>query len=250
MTTDTIRGRAPRRPLKSPLAVASAYAASAAASTVDAASPAHESVVLSIREATLAEFEDYPRTTNNRDGRPYEEASINAYLSPGKNLDKWLAAQGTDADFTAVDAATLNRYFREYYLKHGQGGTHTLQRNLLQLFNFLESERGCLNPYANGLNRYAEVKGGGREWDWAETGTRHVPGIRPADVEELVARGAGAVVLSQGMEKRLQVDATTYEYLERHSITVHTAETNEAVRIYNELAEESVKVGGLFHSTC
>lgn len=92
--------------------------------------------------------------------------------------------------------------------------------------------------------------GGGREWDWAETGARHVPGIRPAEVEELVARGAGAVVLSQGMEKRLQVDPATYEYLERHSITVHTAETNDAVRIYNELAEDGVQVGGLFHSTC
>jgi hypothetical protein len=92
--------------------------------------------------------------------------------------------------------------------------------------------------------------GGGREWDWAETGTAHVPGIRPADVEELVARGAAAVVLSQGMEKRLQVDPATYEYLQRYSVTVHTAETNEAVRIYNQLAEERVPVGGLFHSTC
>jgi hypothetical protein len=45
--------------------------------------------------------------------------------------------------------------------------------------------------------------GGGQEWDWAETGTRHVPGIQPAAVEELLARGAAAVVLSQGMEKRL-----------------------------------------------
>ncbi len=92
--------------------------------------------------------------------------------------------------------------------------------------------------------------GGGREWDWDETGTRHVPGIRPADVEELVARGAGVVVLSRGMDKRLQVDPATYEYLERHSITVHTAETNEAVRIYNDLAGEGLPVGGLFHSTC
>jgi len=26
--------------------------------------------------------------------------------------------------------------------------------------------------------------GGGREWDWNETGTRHSPGIQPADMEE------------------------------------------------------------------
>jgi hypothetical protein len=53
-----------------------------------------------------------------------------------------MTANGTAGDFTVADTATLNRYFREYYLEHGQGGTHTLQRNLIQLFNFLEHERG------------------------------------------------------------------------------------------------------------
>src|SRR5215472_14014625 len=90
--------------------------------------------------------------------------------------------------------------------------------------------------------------GGGRAWDWAETRTRHVPGIQPADVEELLSHGATAIVLSQGMEKRLQVDPATYGYLQQRSVTVHTAETSEAVRIYNELAE-GTPVAGLFHST-
>jgi hypothetical protein len=45
----------------------------------------------------------------------------------------------------------MNRYFREYYLEHGQGGTHTLQRNLIQLFNFLEHERGHPSPYSERL---------------------------------------------------------------------------------------------------
>ena len=44
-------------------------------------------------------------------------------------------------------------------LERGQGGTHTLQRNLIQLFNFLYRERGNPSPYKEGLNRYAEVKG-------------------------------------------------------------------------------------------
>jgi hypothetical protein len=51
-------------------------------------------------------------------------------------------ANGISGDFTVVDTAILNRYFREYYLKHGHGGTHTQQRSLIQLFNFLERERG------------------------------------------------------------------------------------------------------------
>jgi hypothetical protein len=47
--------------------------------------------------------------------------------------------------------------------------------------------------------------GGGREWDWRETGTRHVPGIQPADVAELLDHGAEVVVLSKGVLERLQV---------------------------------------------
>ena len=31
--------------------------------------------------------------------------------------------------------------------------------------------------------------GGSREWDWRETGTEHVPGIQPADVQELLDHG-------------------------------------------------------------
>jgi hypothetical protein len=83
--------------------------------------------------STLAEFEAYLRTMNNRGGRPYEERTIIVYMGPVKNLDAWMTANGIDGDFTEADTATLNRYFREYHLEHGQGGTHTLQRNLLQL---------------------------------------------------------------------------------------------------------------------
>jgi integrase/recombinase XerD len=159
-TTSATRSRKPAaRQLKSPLAVHSGDTP-----LRDAPAPAEEAAViqgvaLTDRAATLAEFEDYLRTTNNRDGRPYEEGTINAYVSPGKNLDEWLTTKGIDGDFTNADTATLNKYFREYYLEHGQGGTHTLQRNLLQLFNYLERERDNPSPYKEGLNRYAEVKG-------------------------------------------------------------------------------------------
>jgi hypothetical protein len=91
--------------------------------------------------------------------------------------------------------------------------------------------------------------GGGRAWDWRETGTRHDPGIQPADVQELLDHGATTVVLSRGMQLQLQIDPKTIELLERHGVTVHVAETTEAVTIYNEAAE-SGPVGGLFHSTC
>jgi hypothetical protein len=91
--------------------------------------------------------------------------------------------------------------------------------------------------------------GGGREWDWAETGTRHVPGIQPVDVEELLAHGATAVVLSRGIDQQLHVDAATLAYLDERGIEVYVHETREAVKVYNDLADR-VPVGGLFHSTC
>jgi hypothetical protein len=91
--------------------------------------------------------------------------------------------------------------------------------------------------------------GGGRDWDWDETGTRHSPGIQPEDVEELLAHGATSIVLSLGMDQRLQVSPATLEFLAERSVTVEVAETREAIRIYNKLAEDT-PVGGLFHSTC
>jgi hypothetical protein len=47
--------------------------------------------------------------------------------------------------------------------------------------------------------------GGGRAWEWSETGMRHSPGIRPADAEELIEHGATEIVLSRGMESQLEV---------------------------------------------
>jgi hypothetical protein len=91
--------------------------------------------------------------------------------------------------------------------------------------------------------------GGGREWNWAETGTRHLPGIQPADVEELPAQGATTVVLSRGMDLQLHVAAETLSYLKERSIRVHVVETREAVELYNKLVDTTA-VAGLFHSTC
>jgi hypothetical protein len=91
--------------------------------------------------------------------------------------------------------------------------------------------------------------GGSREWDWNETGTRHVPGIQPSDVEELLERGATVVVLSRGFEERLRVRPETLRMLEDEGVPVHVEQTEEAVRLYNELRENE-KVGALIHSTC
>lgn len=91
--------------------------------------------------------------------------------------------------------------------------------------------------------------GGAREWDWRETGTHHVPGIQPADVAELVERGATTVVLSKGVWERLEVEPATLAWLRDKGVEVRVLQTEEAVACFNELAEIA-PVGGLFHSTC
>jgi len=92
--------------------------------------------------------------------------------------------------------------------------------------------------------------GGARAWDWNECGTRHVPGIQPAAVEELLAAGADTVVLTRGMWRALQTPRETLERLERAGVAVEVLETREAAERYNGLVDSGVAVGGLFHSTC
>ncbi|WP_329109886.1 Mth938-like domain-containing protein [Micromonospora sp. NBC_01699] len=103
-----------------------------------------------------------------------------------------------------------------------------------------------------GLGTVKDAKlypGGGRAWDWSETGTGHSPGIQPADVAEIVDNGATVVVLGVGMEQRLGVMVETLDLLRSRGVAVHVRESSEAVRMYNELAA-SVAVGALLHSTC
>src|ERR1700729_2030222 len=114
MTTPTTRGRrTPARTLKSPLA-APAHATQA---DVVTAAPAQKTASVQSPptdpESTLAEFEGFLRTVNNRDGRPYEEKTISVYSVPAKNLDGWLTANSIDGDFSVAGTARLNRYFRE-----------------------------------------------------------------------------------------------------------------------------------------
>ena len=91
--------------------------------------------------------------------------------------------------------------------------------------------------------------GGSREWDWNETGTRHVPGIQPADVEELVRNGAQIIILSKGFYQRLQVRPETLKWLDQMGIPYQILQTEKAIEVYNQLRKDH-SVGGLFHSTC
>lgn len=52
------------------------------------------------------------------------------------------------------------------------------------------------------------------------------------------------------MHEKLGVPDATIRWLESKGIEVQVAETRKAVEIYNSLAQEGKKVGGVFHSTC
>ena len=91
--------------------------------------------------------------------------------------------------------------------------------------------------------------GGAREWDWAETGTQHSPGIKPADVRELLEQGAAVIVLSTGFQERLGVSPETLQMLEKAEIPIYMLPTEEAARLYNALRETEA-VGALIHTTC
>jgi hypothetical protein len=91
--------------------------------------------------------------------------------------------------------------------------------------------------------------GGSREWNWRETGTEHVPGIQPVDLQELLDHGAKVVVLSRGMAECLHVPCETLDFLKERQIEAHVLPTTQAVELYNRLAKEE-PVGGLFHTTC
>jgi hypothetical protein len=101
-------------------------------------------------------------------------------------------------------------------------------------------------------NSYKDAKlfpGGSRTWDWNETGTRHVPGIQPADVQELLDHGAEIIVLSQGFNKRLQICEETKTFLKNNGCKYFILQSEEAVKKYNEFCF-SKPVGALIHSTC
>ncbi len=110
---------------------------------------------------------------------------------------------------------------------------------------------GCMEVAGVGTGKDFKLwPGGGREWDWQETNTHHVPGIQSTDIKELLDNGSQTLVLSRGMLLKLHTCQETIDLLEERHIPVHIAETRAAAEIYNGLVSEGKAVGGLFHSTC
>lgn len=102
-----------------------------------------------------------------------------------------------------------------------------------------------------GIFRDAKLwPGGGRGWNWNETGTDHERGIQLADVTELLDHGADVVVLGRGQQSRLHVSDDLVEAIEERGAEVEVLDSTQAVERYNQLVDEGRAVGALIHSTC
>jgi hypothetical protein len=105
----------------------------------------------------------------------------------------------------------------------------------------------------DGLGRLRDAKlwpGGGRGWDWNETGTHHRPGIQPADLADLLDHDPDAVVLSRGRQLRLETTAEALALLTARDVEVIREETGVAIGEYNRLAAAGRRVAALLHSAC
>ena len=89
-----------------------------------------------------------------------------------------------------------------------------------------------------------------KEWNWKLTGTQHVPGIQPSDIEEILNQNVEVMILSRGMQLVLRTCKETEELLKSRNIKYHIEETSKAVELFNKLTNEGKRVGGVFHSTC
>jgi hypothetical protein len=92
--------------------------------------------------------------------------------------------------------------------------------------------------------------GGAKTWDWRVTGTRHEPGIQPADIQEIVDQGIEVMILSRGMDLMLHTCPETEQMLRERGIEYYIEQTKQAVQHFNDLMQQGKRVGGIFHSTC
>ena len=87
------------------------------------------------------------------------------------------------------------------------------------------------------------------EWDWKIDGTRHNPGITVEAIKRIINE-SDIIILSRGVNQALQVAPDTVNYLKHCGKRFQILQTWDAIKRYNDLAEQGIYVGGLFHSTC
>ena len=85
-------------------------------------------------------------------------------------------------------------------------------------------------------------------WDWLKTDTRHDPGIRFQDVQDLLDQECTFIILSRGINRRLSVDFETYKLLLKYEVDFLVTDTVSAINRYCEAVNEGYLVGALIHT--
>jgi hypothetical protein len=101
-------------------------------------------------------------------------------------------------------------------------------------------------------NEFADLRcypGSAEFWDWAKTGTDHVPGVQIQDVGPLITAYCTDIVIGTGFNQQLFVMRQTKEFLARKRVNLHILETSKAVQLYNEIARHK-RAGCLIHGGC
>jgi site-specific recombinase XerD len=119
--------------------------------------PSREVTAQQLRRMQISEFTAWLRTQTNKYKRPFQKETIIAYQETARALDRWMAKQEIDGDFTACSTEVLNKFFTAYSGSHTQGGTNTRQRNLHHLFSWLAKKYGHPDPWTPDLVRYGPV---------------------------------------------------------------------------------------------
>jgi len=69
-------------------------------------------------------------------------------------------------------------------------------------------------------------------------------------VEEIVLGRGQLGRMGVGQLGRMGVAAETEKFLRGQGISYHIEKTKKAIELFNKLAREGKRVGGVFHSTC
>lgn len=125
----------------------------------------------------------------------------------------------------------------------GNAGTACSWGKLIVYVNQMPQEFKDVKVWVGSQNAQA------KEWDWKKTGTQHVPGIQPADLNEFIDQ-VDEVILTRGVEHVLQVPQETIDYVKSKGKVCHTGQTADMIELFNTLVDQGKKVGGVFHSTC
>lgn len=109
--------------LKSPLAAHSHGTSAGRVLFTEPESPVTRRA-MSLRELTLADFGDYLRTTNNRNGRPYEETTVENYVYAGRALDAEPDAYGMTSKGRRAPLWKRSTVWAAADSRQGMGGGH------------------------------------------------------------------------------------------------------------------------------